>query len=73
MHCLLCHEDYSDKIQVFLPCSHTLCLNCFIYVTNNKCPVCNIDFKLRLKVHTELDDLSIIENILLDLINESFV
>jgi hypothetical protein len=43
MNCLVCFEKYdNDKRRPFTlyPCSHTICLNCLIYLPQRFCPSC---------------------------------
>ena len=42
--CPICFNELSSKLSINTPCSHIICLECFINLKNMECPICRTSF-----------------------------
>tara|TARA_B110000971_G_C20019870_1_gene505784 strand:+ start:1955 stop:2179 length:225 start_codon:yes stop_codon:yes gene_type:complete len=44
MDCPICLDETKNKFKIITPCEHTFCLDCFIKIKKNICPMCRKTF-----------------------------
>ena len=45
--CPICFIELNNIFSVNTPCKHTLCLECFVQLKDNTCPICRGKLKLK--------------------------
>lgn len=43
--CPICLIELENKFSVNTPCNHIICLECFVNLINNECPLCRKLFR----------------------------
>ena len=72
--CLICLEDFKENVQVlYLPCSHLFHSICILrwLLNNNKCPICQNEYKKEEIIEEDLMNMTMNENMLNSYINNN--